>query len=218
MGDWTRLSELLLERADRTNDPAMRESLRLRAAEHLERAGTAERALSILESVHTERPASVEASLRCAGVLMTLDRPHDALALLQSALDGARDKVAALRADVLLEMAKAHVALEQPACAFDALAAAFSIHRGNREVAMLLGVIAYELGDTKTAETALRAVLKLSADDSTDTELARHLLTSIAEAKIPDTDPEPVAPPARPSEIRMKDGEGTQRAAKRKSS
>jgi predicted Zn-dependent protease len=192
MGAWQRLSELLVARAQRTSDRPQKGKLLLRAATLIvEDAGARPEALVLLALACAECPESVEVRLELARVLLALNRPGEALVVLDPVSERARCKSAALRSEVLLTMGKAHLALEQLAAAFGRLETAFSLHTRDREVAMLLGCVALDLGDANTAERALSAVCKLaSCDDSAggedaaaDARVASRLLASIAESR-----------------------------------
>jgi tetratricopeptide (TPR) repeat protein len=190
-GAWQRLSELLVARAHRTTNAAQREKLLLRAAKLLvDDAGAPSDALAILERVCAECHESIEAPLERARVLIAMKRPSDALTVLEPVVGRARRKSPLAGADVLLERGRAYLALEQLYDAFASLKLAFSLYKGNREVAMLLGVVALDLGDETTAEAALRAVCRLASSDGSgggdgeaDARVASSLLAAIAPSR-----------------------------------
>jgi tetratricopeptide (TPR) repeat protein len=212
-GAWRRLSELLVARAHRMADPAKRERLLLRAAKVLaDEAGAHAEALGLLERVCAEYPASIEASLASARALVAVARPSEGLALLEPALARATasSASAALRAEILLETGKAYLALGQPLEAFARLEAGFDCHTRNRELAMLLGVVAHDLGDQPTAERALKIAFDLSSREdggrgdlaAVDARVATRILSSIARAR----DEQSSAPPRMASGIEIKRG------------
>jgi Flp pilus assembly protein TadD len=166
----------------RTTDTAKKEQLLRRTAKILvEEARAPGEALALLELACVEAPDSIEAALECARVLITLVRPEDGLALLEPILGRARHKSAALRAEILLEMGKAYLALGEQAEALERLRTAFALHTRNRELAMLLGVVAHDLGEDTTAERALEAAIDLTDDDDdVDVRVATRILEAIA--------------------------------------
>jgi hypothetical protein len=68
-------------------------------------------------------------------------------------------------ASLQLEIAHAHLAGDELFEAFDALKAGFNLDRKNVELALLLGLVALDLDDDKTAERGLLAVISLPATD-----------------------------------------------------
>src|SRR5262249_15159862 len=130
MGAWLRFSELVLSRVRQLTDAAKKSTLlRHTAMILIEEAHLPGEALALLEIACAECPNSIEATLECARVLIKLARPEDGLALLEPALRRAGHKSAALRADVLLEIGKAYVAMGEPAEALERLRTAFSLHK-----------------------------------------------------------------------------------------
>jgi len=141
-------------------------------------------AMELSRSAHSE---SVEAALGVAVVYMELGRPSDALPSLYDVVESNRGRRSPLLARAYLEMAKAHLELDELAEAFDALKAGFGMDLRNGELAMLLGLVALDLGDTTTAERALMSVVMLvprSVDPDSEAAASRakafHLLASMA--------------------------------------
>jgi tetratricopeptide (TPR) repeat protein len=190
-GDWKRLSALLAARAERTSDAPEKATLLLQAASLLvPEDRDAKAALHLIETARTVHPESIEAALAYARVQTTLGRPQDALPPLTEIVERNAGKRWPLLASVYLELGKAHLAIDELAEAFDALKAGFAIDVRIAEMAMLLGLVALDLGDEKTAERALLAVVTLpprketsAGDDGViDTVAALCHLASIAQA------------------------------------
>lgn len=133
--------------------------LLLRAARvQLERCGDPASALPLIERARALHPESVEATLAWADLPAAAGRSHDVLAALQEVAQRNRGKRSPSLAGVHLAIGKAHLATDDLVEALDALKAAFAIdwHRG--EIALLLGLVALDLGDDNIAERALLAV------------------------------------------------------------
>ena len=165
-GDWQRLSDLLAVRADRTADPAERASLFLRAAALTDDPHAPENALRLVELARAAHPESIDAALAYARLEMGQKRAHEAVrALEEIALRNAGKRLPVL-ATVYLQLGKAHLALDQLAEALDALKAGFAIDLRSGDLAMLLGLVALDLGDEKTAERAFTAVVTLARKEA----------------------------------------------------
>jgi hypothetical protein len=88
-------------------------------------------------------------------------------------------------------MGKAYLALAEPNEAFMRLRTGLSLHTRNRELAMLLGVVAHDLGERATAERALKVAIALASRDdgesvdeaAVDARVASRILESIAESR-----------------------------------
>jgi tetratricopeptide (TPR) repeat protein len=130
-GDHARLAELLSARATRTHDGADKTELLLRAA------------------------------LETARMYVAAGSPAKALAPLRDAVERSKGRRSALIASVNLELGKAHLALDELLEALEALKAGFAMDLRSSETAMLLGLVAVDVGDEKTAERALLAVATL---------------------------------------------------------
>jgi tetratricopeptide (TPR) repeat protein len=164
-GDFGRLARALTARADQA-EPAERTRLLARAARILlENAHDVHYALSTLERVRATDPHDPEANLLWAKAERTLGRTDRALEVLRETLHANRGKRSPLVASLQLEIAHAHLAGDELFEAFDALKAGFNLDRKNVELALLLGLVALDLDDDKTAERALLAVISLPAAD-----------------------------------------------------
>jgi tetratricopeptide (TPR) repeat protein len=198
---WRRLSELLVGRVERTTDPPKKERLLLHAATVLmEEEGAPDEALVLLERACAEHPDSIEAALERAKALLALGRPNDALTLLQPALGRAEHKSAALRAEILLAIGKAYLALGEAARAFQWLRTGLSLYTRNRELAMLLGVVAHDLGEHEPALRALTIARDLSDPGDVEARVASRILDQIARSR----GDEPAPPTRRASGIELK--------------
>ncbi len=85
-------------------------------------------------------------------------RTREALDALQDVARHARAKRSPALASVYLEIAEAHLAGDDLLEAFDALKAGFAIDWHSGKLALLLGLVALDVGDDKIAERALLAV------------------------------------------------------------
>jgi Flp pilus assembly protein TadD len=155
MGAWARLSELLLARAKRTKNAGQMAKLLLHAARLLaDDLNRPAEALAPLERACAVCPDDLEATLARARVLLALHRPDKALAILDPAIDQAGARRGPLIAALHLESAKACLARGTMGEAFDKLRSGFARFPRHRELAMLLGHVALDAGDAKTAERA----------------------------------------------------------------
>jgi tetratricopeptide (TPR) repeat protein len=182
-GDSERLSELLASRADRTADGAEKSTLLVRAARLLVDGGepivagdrgVAERVLALVDRARAANPESFGAGLFYGWLAMGLERPRDAITAFHGIIERSAGKRPKSLATVYLELAKAHLhhSLDELAEALDALKAGFAIDLRNGEMAMLLGLLAIDLGDEKTAERALLAVVTLARKEESSPELS----------------------------------------------
>jgi tetratricopeptide (TPR) repeat protein len=176
-GDVGRLSELLVARAERTSSVPEKTALLLRAA-----SLSPSNALGVIELARAANPQSLEAALAYADLQMKLGRPRDALAALTEIASRNAGKRSALLASVHLALGKAHLAVDELGEALDTLKAGLAIDMRNAELAMLLGLVAIDLGDEKTAERALVAVVTLASrpDANVDGVSALFHLASMA--------------------------------------
>jgi tetratricopeptide (TPR) repeat protein len=193
-GDWKRMASLLVARAEKRADVVERGRLLIRAAELLaEGSRDLAGALRLFELARAADPESIEAALGFARVEMALGRPRDAIPPLHDLIERARGRRFPLLAGAYFEMGRAHLALDELVEGLDALKAGFAVDYRHGELAMLLGLVAVDLGDEKTAERALLAVATLapkkegstSSGGSTPTEKATALthLASMAHAR-----------------------------------
>jgi tetratricopeptide (TPR) repeat protein len=158
-GDWTHVAALLVARAEQTSDVAEKAGLLLRAATLLtEQAGHPSSALPLIERARTLHPESIEATLAWARVQTAVGRTREALPALEEVARRNRGKKSPALAAVYLEIGKAHLADDDLVEALEALKAGFSIEWQCGELAMLVGLVALDLGDEKAAERALLAV------------------------------------------------------------
>jgi tetratricopeptide (TPR) repeat protein len=192
IGDAERLSELLQSRAERTRDGAEKATLLVRAAKlvidvvELPKLGdpasnvilgdrrAAERALELVDRARSANPDSFGAAIFYGWLAMGLERPRDAITAFNGIIERSAGKRPKSLASVYLELAKAHLhrSLDELAEALDALKAGFAIDLRNGEMAMLLGLLAIDLGDEKTAERALLAVVTLARKDESSRDLS----------------------------------------------
>jgi Flp pilus assembly protein TadD len=195
--DKERLAELLVARAERTSTSSDKAALLLRAATlFLWDVGSASGALALVErarSVGAEGAAGIDVALRCAKLYLALGRPRDAITALAEVIGRSRGKRSPLLATAHLDLAKAHLAVDELVEAFEALKAGFSIDVRNPELAMLLGLVAIDLGELKAAERALLAVATFTPKDdegwagteatTADKPAALYHLATLAHAK-----------------------------------
>ncbi len=157
--DWTALAALLAARAERASDAAEKVALLLRAATVLvERGGDASSALPWIALARRARPESLEAALLWARLQKAAGHAREALGALEEAARRTRGKRSPVLATVYLEMGRAYLAGDELAEAFDALKAGFAVDWHCGELALLLGLVALDVGDDKIAERALLAV------------------------------------------------------------
>jgi tetratricopeptide (TPR) repeat protein len=178
-GDLGRLSELLVARADKTSTASEKTALLLRAA-----SLSPSNELRIIELARAANPQSIEAALVYANIQMKNERPRDAVAALTDVAARNAGKRSAPIASAYLTLGQAHLALDELAEALDALKAGIAMDMRNGELAMLLGLVALDLGDEKTAERALVAVVTLSSRKEANVDGATALfhLASMAYA------------------------------------
>jgi tetratricopeptide (TPR) repeat protein len=158
-GDWMPLAAQLESRAERAPEAAEKAALLLRAARvHVERCGQASSALPLIERARAVHPESIEATLAWAELQSGSDRSRDALAALQDVAQRNRGKRTPSLAGVYLAIGKAHLAADDLVEALEALKAGFAIDWRSGELALLVGLVALDLGEDKTAERALLAV------------------------------------------------------------
>jgi tetratricopeptide (TPR) repeat protein len=134
-------------------------ALLLRAATVLiDRANRLSSALPLIERARAEHPESIDAALAWAKLQVALGRPRDALAALEDVVERNRGKRTPSLAPVYLAIGKAHLANDDLIEALEALKAGFAIESQRGELAMLVGLVALDVGDEKTAERAFLAV------------------------------------------------------------
>jgi tetratricopeptide (TPR) repeat protein len=174
-GDYKRVATLLVARAEATADAGSKASLLVRAANVLiDEVGAAPRALAILAEARAVDPESVDAVLAFARASLAVAQPEEAKEALEAFIArGAkgesvppprqRVKRGGQLGPLYLALGRAHLAVDELAEAQDALKSGFATDPRNAELAMLLGLVSSDLGDERTAERALLAVVTLSA-------------------------------------------------------
>lgn len=187
LGEFNRLAQLLLERANSIPPGEEQVVLLLRAARILsEQASDPARGLALLERARALAPESVDVALAMARTQVAVGRAHDAVALLRDAAEQGPSSRAQL-ASVYLEMGKAHLAADELIEAGEALKAGFAADWKTGEIAMLLGLVALDLDDQKTAERALLAVTTKPAGKDSGDSVAKAMafchLASMAYAR-----------------------------------
>jgi tetratricopeptide (TPR) repeat protein len=162
--DFSGLARLITKRAERASEPGERTRMLVRAARVLfEQADDVHRALSILEQIRADAPHDLEANLLWARAQRKLGHAARVLEPLRETLNANRGKRTPLVASAQLEIAHAHLAGDDLFEALDALKAGFNLDRKNVELALLLGLVALDLDDEKTAERALLSVISQPA-------------------------------------------------------
>jgi tetratricopeptide (TPR) repeat protein len=191
-GDYERLVGLIAARAERTADGPQKAALLLRAANLLiERAGAPARARPFIERARSACPDSIEAGLAWVRAHSDLGQPSEALPVLLEIVARNRGKRLPAIAGIYLEIGKAHLAADDLVEAFDALKAGFAIDPRSSELAVLLGLLAIDLDDDRTAERALVSVATartrhaVSGDRTAaaDRVTAMYQLAAMAESK-----------------------------------
>lgn len=158
LGDFTRLAQLLLNRADSLDAGDEKIALLLRAARlSLDQGGNPAAALPILERARSAAPESVEVALLLARTQVAVGQTRAALAVLGDAVERSRGS-RPQQASVYLEMGRAHLACDELVEASEALKAGFAADWKTGDIAMQLGLVSIDLDDDKTAERALLAV------------------------------------------------------------
>jgi tetratricopeptide (TPR) repeat protein len=191
-GDHERLVRLLEARAESTTGGAEKAALLLRASHLLvERVGAPARALPFIERARSAHPESIEAALAWSRAKVDLGQASEALTVLLDVVARNRGKRVPALGRVYLEIGKAHLAVDDLEEAFDALKAGFAVDPRCSELAVLLGLLAVDLDDEKTAERALVAVAmptsgKVASSDGSAVShrvVAMLQLAAMAEAK-----------------------------------
>jgi Flp pilus assembly protein TadD/DNA-binding SARP family transcriptional activator len=165
-GDFARLANLLASHAERHDVAAERTRLFVRAGNLLlDSAHDPSSALVVANRARAADADNLDAILLWASAARQLGQPLAAIPVLEEAAAKGRGKRTPLLARVYLEAAKAHLALDEIAEAFDSLKAGFGMDWRNAEIAMLLGLVAIDLDDDKLAERALSGLTVSSAHD-----------------------------------------------------
>jgi tetratricopeptide (TPR) repeat protein len=139
-----------------------------RLAQICEKRGDWARLARLAETLRAKHPDNFEAVLLWAQALRHLSRGAEALAGLTAAIERCQGKRSPLVARLLVEAARAHLAADELVEAFEQLKAAFAIDARSGDVAMLLGLVAIDLDDERTAERALFAITGAPAKSDPD--------------------------------------------------
>jgi len=191
-GEWSRLAGMLSARAEAHADKAEKARLLLRAAGLLTDGGRAPSAA--LDAIARARAAGadpIETALAYARAQVALQQPGEAIAALNDAVARTRGKRSPLVASLYLEIGRAHLAVDELVEAFEALKAGLAMNGRACEMALLLGLVAIDLGELQVAERALSAVTTMpsrkdgSADgaDPPSRAVAYYHLASMAHEK-----------------------------------
>jgi len=158
-GNWSRLAHLLESEAARAATAEERGSLLLRAAELLLRSDQSpEHALELAEKGHALDPHHPDGLLVSAQALARLGRNREAESTLRELLRLAKARAGlGLMSRAHLELARLHLSRDEIFEAFDGLNQSFNADPKNDEAGFLLGLVALDLDDERTATRALRA-------------------------------------------------------------
>jgi lipopolysaccharide biosynthesis regulator YciM len=158
-GDWARVVDLLTAQSANQETAAERSQLLLRAGSlALEKVGSKEDALRLTELARAANGESLEVTLLWSQVQQAMGHPREALAALDDASQKNRGKRSPLIARVYLEMGKAHLAVDELVEALEALKVAFTMDTRSGEIGMLLGLVALDVDDERTAERVFLGV------------------------------------------------------------
>lgn len=171
-GERGRQGRLLLDRAERA--PAgERAALLFEAADTLSRAGEEFDALEALSRLEALEPSNVEARAIKARVLRRLGRPDEALVELQRSIDAEPRPRGRALGRLYRELADLHLASDELVEAYRALSLAHPLDRADLDTTWLLGVLAFDLGETDAAASALRAFVTLREPGSKSGSMPR---------------------------------------------
>jgi predicted Zn-dependent protease len=187
VGDFPRLQRFLVRRTEAASLASEKVALWLRAAQiALDHEADAMGALSLVDRARAAAPDSVEVALVWARASVALGRTRESLEVLAEAAERGRPSRPLLAA-IHLQMAKAYLAEDELPEALEALKQGFATDWRTGEIAMLLGLVALDLDDDKTAERALIAVTTMpprkDGQDAAAKALAFEHLASIALAR-----------------------------------
>jgi Flp pilus assembly protein TadD len=189
-GEKRALATLLVERAGREGNASEKTRLRLRAADLLLDAGAPATAWDLIEAAAAAEPENLDALFLQGRAQVAFGRPEDALAVLGTLALRQQGKRTPLMGRAYFEIAKAHLMLDELFAALEALDFAAAIDRRSDEIALLLALVALDLGDEKTAERALIAITTMpprkdggGGADAATKALAFYHLASLAYAK-----------------------------------
>jgi tetratricopeptide (TPR) repeat protein len=187
VGDFSRLQRFLVRRADAASLTSEKVELWLRATQlALDHGADPLDVLPVVDQARAAAPDSVEVALVWARAHVALGRTREALQALGDAVERCRSSRPLLAA-VYLQIAKAQLADDDLPEALEALKAGFATDWRTGEIAMLLGLVAMDLDDDKTAERALIAVTTMpprkDAQDAAAKAIAFEHLAAIAHAR-----------------------------------
>jgi tetratricopeptide (TPR) repeat protein len=174
--------------AERTADPGHLAEVGLALADACERAGRPGAARVPLESVLRIQPESanlagesVEAGLAWSRLLAKVGRASEALRMLVDVIARNRGKRLPELGAVYLEIGKAYLATDDLVEAFNVLKTGFAVDPRCTELALVLGLLAADLDDDKTAERSLVSVAMANARDkgSNGGTLAAHKVRAL---------------------------------------
>lgn len=159
IGARDQLARTYLSEASDNADPLARVGALVNAGALMLEAGNRLQAIRALERAHEQEPAHFEASLLLSAAYRDDGRPGDALSTLYrtaSLHSKARSKdVARLHARI----ADLHLLTDDLVEAFDAARNAFEIDKGDANIALLVGLLALDVGEERVAHQALQTVV-----------------------------------------------------------
>lgn len=150
-----------------------------------------ERALGVLSQRPEVHPEFERLCVLWARAQVAMGHAHQALSALYDAAERNGGKRSPLLASIYLEIGRAHLAVDEIVEAFSALESGFEVDARAGDIAMLLGLVALDLGDEKTAQRALSSVTTLPSPteaqgpgaDASAKATAFYHLASLASAK-----------------------------------
>jgi hypothetical protein len=190
--DWGRLAAVFVARADAQEGPAAKADLLLRAGRvMLDECHDPAAALTLLDRCRAIAPENLDALVLWARAQVATGQPHAALRALYDVAERNRGKRSPALANVYLEIGKAHLAGDELVEALDALDFGFAVDWRVGDLAMLLGLVALDLGEDKVAVRAFSAVTTLpprkepagGGADAATKAVAFYHLASIAMAQ-----------------------------------
>jgi Flp pilus assembly protein TadD len=159
IGEHRRLGELLAVDAATQNEHEKRAQLLVRATDLFMRVGgQAHRALETAEQARRIAADNLDATLGVARAQAALGRREESLTTLEDAAKNAQWKPGPSQARIQLEIGKVRLGDDEIFEAFDALTHAYRADPKNDDAALLLGLVALDIDDERTATRALRSV------------------------------------------------------------
>lgn len=158
IGARDQLARTYLSEASDHADPLVRMGALVNAGGLMLEAGNAAQAIDVLERAHEQEPAHVEASLLLAKAYRSSGRLEHALKVL--AHTASRHEKTRTReiSGLHRQIADLHLASDDLVEAFGSLKTAYDLDKSNTPLAFLLGLVAVDLDEHTTAQTALQAV------------------------------------------------------------